>query len=170
MSGSELCLCVCLVYWNTFCIILISMNCLVCFCLLFVYFSNLVLSYLMLQVRWFRLCTRVISVIPDLGRPSMESHFGQKRSSFSRTVENFLGRSRIFSDGREFSRTVEIFLGRSRFFWDGRDFSRTVENFLGRSRIFSDGRYFEFFSVGRDFEFFSVGRDFPSNSPAFPSV
>ena len=78
----------------------------------------------------------------------MESHFGQKRSSFSRTVENFLGRSRIFSDGRDFSRTVENFLGRSRIF-------------LGRSRIFSDGR---------DFKFFSVGRDFPSNSPAFPSV
>ena len=59
----------------------------------------------------------------------MESHFGQKRSSFSRTVE-------IFSDGREFSRTVENFLGRSRIF-------------LGRSRIFSDGR--EFFSDGREF-------------------
>ena len=57
----------------------------------------------------------------------MESHFGQKRSSFSRTVENFLGRSRIFWDGRDFSRTVEIFLGRSRFFSDDREFSRTVE-------------------------------------------
>ena len=139
------------------------MNCLVCFCLLFVYFSNLVLSYLMLQVRWFRLCTRrVISVIPDLWRPSMESHFGQKRSSFSRTVENFLGRSRFFSDGRVLSRTVEIFLGRSSIFSDGREFSRTVENFLGRSRFFSDGRYFsgtvEIF-LGRS-RFFSDGRDF----------
>ena len=62
----------------------------------------------------------------------MESHFGQKRSGFSRTVENFLGRSRIFSDGREFSRTIENFLRRLRVFSDGREFSRTVEilNFL----------------------------------------
>ena len=87
---------------------------------------------------------------------TMESHFGQKRSSFSRTVENFLGRSRIFSDSRDFSRTVEIFLGRSRFFSDGRDFPWTVENFLGRSRIFSDGREFS-----RTVENFSWdGRDF----------
>ena len=74
----------------------------------------------------------------------------------------FLGRSRIFSDGREFSRTVENFLGQSRFFSDGREFSRTVENFLGRSRIFSDGREFsrtvEFF-LGRS-RFFSDGREF----------
>ena len=84
----------------------------------------------------------------------MESHFGQKRSSFSRTVENFLGRSRIFSDGREFPRTVENFLGRSRifsdgreFFWDNREFSRTGENFLERSRIFINcATYPQFFS------------------------
>ena len=57
----------------------------------------------------------------------MESHFGQKRSSFPRTVEIFLNRSRFFSDGRDFPRTVEIFLGRSRFSSDGRDFPRTVE-------------------------------------------
>ena len=56
----------------------------------------------------------------------------------------FLGRSRIFSDGREFSQTVENFLGRSRIFSDDREFSRTVENFLGRSRIFSDSRDFKF--------------------------
>ena len=56
---------------------------------------------------------------------------------FSRTVENFLGRSRIFSDDREFSRTVENFLGRSRIFSDGREFSWTVEilNFLRQSRM-----------------------------------
>ena len=72
----------------------------------------------------------------------MESHFGQKRSSFSRTVENFLGWSRIFSNSLDFSRTVENFLGRSRIFSDGREFSQTVENFLGRSRFFSDGREF----------------------------
>ena len=36
----------------------------------------------------------------------------------------------FFSDGREFSRTVENFLGRSRIFSDGRDFkfSQTIEN------------------------------------------
>ena len=73
---------------------------------------------------------------------TMESHFGQKRSSFPRTVEIFLGRSRFSSDGRDFPRTVEIFLGRSRFSSDGRDFPRTVEIFLGRSRFFSDGRDF----------------------------
>ena len=92
---------------------------------------------------------------------TMESHFGQ-RSSFSRTVENFLGRSRIFSDSRDLSRTVEIFLGQSRIFSDGREFSRTVENFLGRSRFFTDGRDFsrtvEIF-LGRS-RFFSDGREF----------
>ena len=127
--------------------------------------------FLVLKLVWIRIEYSLV----------MESHFGQKQSSFSRTVENFLGRSKIFSDGREFSRTIENFLGRSRFFSDGRDFSRTVENFLGRSRIFSDGREFSrtvenflgrsrIFSDGREFKFFSVGRDFSSNSPAFPSV
>ena len=78
----------------------------------------------------------------DIVGPSMESHFGQKRSSFSRTVDIFVGRSIFLSDGRDFCPTNEIFLGRLRLFSDGRDFSRTVEIFLGQSRFFSDGRYF----------------------------
>ena len=98
---------------------------------------------------------------------AVENFLGRSRifsdgREFSWTVENFLGRSRIFSDDRKFSRTVENFLGRSRIFSDDREFSRTVENFLGRSRFFTDGRDFsrtvEIF-LGRS-RFFSDGREF----------
>ena len=57
-------------------------------------------------------------------RPSIEVNSAQYGKPFwTKAVE-------FFSDGREFSRTVENFLGRSRIFSDGRDFkfSQTIEN------------------------------------------
>ena len=98
---------------------------------------------------------KIISIRKNCSRPQKRNsglqkildHFCPLRHSIWKAILGksgrvFLGRSRIFSDGREFSRTVENFLGRSRIFSDGREFSRTIENFLGRSRIFSDGREF----------------------------